>query len=229
MQCNEILSFPSLNHSHHSRHPCCHFHQGARTGGRVPLLHKRPLSGHSPLSLSLSSQHLHKPRNHHITPEDESFRFFPPYLSYLEWGLGNLGRCIGKSNIFCARVLWTEILALNWIRCRRSNSKTMKRENSEAKPLLKWLSQDQAISKTYLLSTLSMFKNLTKNKVPAFSQPIKVLCRHFVCCIGFLRWVFRTRSFYNIGPILRTTSFFHTCTLTKLTLGFIICNSKLGY
>ena len=92
-------------------------------------------------SLSLSSQHLHKPRNHHITPEDESFGLSLPYLSYLEWGLGNLGRCIGKSNIFCARVLWTEILALNWIRCRRSNSKTMKRENSEAKPLLKWLSR----------------------------------------------------------------------------------------
>ena len=39
-----------------------------------------------------------------------------------------------------------QILALNWIRCRRSNSKTMKRENSEAKPLLKFLSQDQPIS-----------------------------------------------------------------------------------
>ena len=75
--------------------------------------------------------------SHHLKVLD----FFPPYISYLEWGLGNLGRCIGKSNIFCARVLWTEILALNWIRCRRSNSKTMKRENSEAKPLLKWLSR----------------------------------------------------------------------------------------
>ena len=54
-----------------------------------------------------------------------------------------------KSNIFCARVLSTEILALNWIRCRGSNSRTMKRQNSEAKPLLKCLStltQDQAIS-----------------------------------------------------------------------------------
>ena len=140
MQCNEILSFPSLNHSHHSRHPCCHFHQGRGQVDGFPCSTKGLLVDTLP-SLSLSSQHLHKPRNHHITSEDESFGLSLPYLSYLEWGLGNLGRCIGKSNIFCARVLWTEILALNWIRCRRSNSKTMKRENSEAKPLLKWLSR----------------------------------------------------------------------------------------
>ena len=118
--------------------PLLSLSSGARTGGRVPLLHKRPLSGHSPLSLSILPTLAQAAQpSHHLKVLD----FFPPYISYLEWGLGNLGRCIGKSNIFCARVLWTEILALNWIRCRRSNSKTMKRENSEAKPLLKWLSR----------------------------------------------------------------------------------------
>ena len=117
-----------------------------RTGGGVPLPHKRPLSGHSlslPTFLSvLTTLALAFHHNSH-----QSWRAFVLDFSLSSQNPG--GNESPKSNIFCARVLSTEILALNWIRCRGSNSRTMKRQNSEAKPLLKCLStltQDQAIS-----------------------------------------------------------------------------------
>ena len=72
-----------LNHSHHSRHSCCHSHQ-QRDRWRVPLPHKRPLSGHSPLSLS--SQHLHS-CHHHINQKIFELIFSTPVKSFsLEWG-----------------------------------------------------------------------------------------------------------------------------------------------
>ena len=137
LQCNEVLSFLSLQKANLvilvtlvvtfiSR-------VRVRTGGRFPCSTKGLLVD-TLLSLCPTNT---------CTPPCATI-ILSIFLSYPV--LEGWSRCIAESNIFCARVLWTEILALNWIRCRRSNSKTMKRENSEAKPLLKFLSQDQPIS-----------------------------------------------------------------------------------
>ena len=116
---------------------------------------------------SLSSQHFH------LRAIISILRMKCFHCFFLSWvGTRILADVSPKSNIFCARVLWTEILALNWIRCRRSNSKTMKRQNSEAKPLLKCLSHKiKQFRKLTFLSTLLIFKNLSKVKSCLLANP----------------------------------------------------------
>ena len=96
----------------------CHFHE-REDRWKVPLPHKRPLSG------PLPSLCPHNTCSRFSSTPAADLMFFADFFS--SWA--------PSWPMFCARVLWTEILALNWIRCRqRSNWKTMKRQNREPEP-----------------------------------------------------------------------------------------------
>ena len=101
-------------------------------------------------------------------------------------------------------------------RCPRSNWKTMKRQNREPEPPPKtrFTRSSSFINLPFLLSL--HFPRIFLKQCSGFHQtnnkrPLWTFCvLYWFSSVGF-----RTRSFYNIGPILRTTSC-HTCNLVKL-------------